>query len=141
MTEAEVETLVLETVRRYTAKDAVAPGSDFEADLRLSAAARQMLFASLAQAFSARGLSLPSHGFLQRDFLACPTPAAVRDAIRAKVFGAAAAPAKRAAGPASPAGAKAAGAGRPHKAKAPTKRAVAPKKAAKAKGAKAKKRR
>jgi hypothetical protein len=88
MTESEVEALVLETVRRYTANDAVVASSRFEADLRLSEAARQMLFASLAQAFAARGWSLPSHGFLQGDFLACTTPGEARDAIRRKVFGA-----------------------------------------------------
>lgn len=86
MTEAEVETLVLDAVRRYTGKD-VAADARFDADLRLSAAAKGNLFASLAQAFAARGLSLPSHGFLQHDFLACPSPAAVRDAIREKAFG------------------------------------------------------
>ena len=119
MTETEVEQLVLDSVRRYTAKDSVGLGSRFEADLRLSEAARGMLFASLAQAFSARGVSLPSHGFLQRDFLACPTPADVRDAIRQKVFGAAA--------PAKPAAAKT----------APPRKKATPKPAAKSRPAKA----
>lgn len=98
MTDAEVESLVLETVRRYTTNEAAGIGSRFGADLRLSDAARQMLFASMAQAFAARGWSLPSHGFFQGDFLACATPAEVRDAIRQKVFGAATAKKARTAG-------------------------------------------
>lgn len=87
MTEAEVEDVVVETVRRYTLNDGVTAASRFEADLRLSEAGRQMLFASLAQAFAARGVGLPSQGFYLTDFLACPTPAAAGAAIRAKVFG------------------------------------------------------
>jgi hypothetical protein len=87
MTDAEVEALVLEAVRRYSASDAAGIDSRFDADLRLGDAARQMLFASMAQAFAAKGMSLPSHGFLQRDFLACATPAEVRDSIRERVFG------------------------------------------------------
>ena len=86
MTEAEVEAIVLETVRRYTLNDAAAAGSRFGPDLGLSDAGRQMLFASLAQAFAARGASLPSQRFYLADFLACPTPAAVVAAIRTRVF-------------------------------------------------------
>jgi hypothetical protein len=86
MTPSEVEQVVLDVVRRYTQNDTVAPDADFKTDLRLSDPARQMLFASLAQAFTARGANLPSYQFYLSDFLKCPTPAAVRDAIRAKVF-------------------------------------------------------
>jgi hypothetical protein len=86
MTDPEVEPLVLDVVRRYTQNESAAADSDFKKDLRLSDAARQMLFASLAQAFAARGANLPSYRFYLTDFLTCPTPAAVRDAIRAKVF-------------------------------------------------------
>ena len=90
MTDADVEALVLDAVRRYTGNPAAEADSAFDRDLRLSDAGRQNLFASLAQAFAAKGLPLPSHGFYLSDFLACPTPAAVRDAIRAKAFGKAA---------------------------------------------------
>ena len=86
MTDPEVEPLVLDVVRRYTQNESVAPDTRFDKDLHLSDAARQMLFASLAQAFAARGANLPSYKFYLSDFLTCPTPAAVRDAIRAKVF-------------------------------------------------------
>jgi hypothetical protein len=94
MTEAEVDGLVLDTVRRYTGNQTAGADARFDKDLRLSDVGRQNLFASLAQAFAAKGLPLPSHGFYQSDFLACPTPAAVGDAIRAKAFGRAA-PVKR----------------------------------------------
>ena len=93
MTEAEVEQVVVEVVRQYTQNAAAGASSRFEEDLRLAEVARQMLFASVASAFAARGVSLPSRGFMLSQFLACPTPGAVRDAIRERVF-AAAAPAK-----------------------------------------------
>ena len=99
MTEAEVGQVVLETVRKYTMNDGAAPETRFEQDLRLGDAARQMLFASLAQAFSARGVSLPSHQFYLSDFVACPTPAAAAEAIRGRVFGTVA-PARASAAPA-----------------------------------------
>jgi hypothetical protein len=86
MTDPEVEPLVLDVVRRYTQNDSVSADSDFRKDLRLSDTGREMLWASLAQAFAARGANLPSYRFYLSDFLTCPTPAAVRDAIRAKVF-------------------------------------------------------
>lgn len=105
MTDPEVELLVLDVVRRYTQNESVAPGTRLDKDLHLSDAARQMLFASLAQAFAARGENLPERRFYLSDFLACPTPAAVRDAIRAKAFKAvapkAAAPAATASAPES----------------------------------------
>jgi hypothetical protein len=87
MTQADVEPVVLDAVRRYTADESAGPRSRFQQDLRLSDAGRQMLFASLAQTFLARGVSLASHGFLLRDFLACATPADVREAVVARVFG------------------------------------------------------
>jgi hypothetical protein len=86
MTETEVEKVVLDTLRKYTRDEAVSLEARFAEDLRLSDAARQMLFAQLAQAFDARGVSLPGHGFWQRDFLGCTTPAAAQAAIRAKIF-------------------------------------------------------
>src|SRR5256885_1110209 len=86
MMDAEVEPLVLDVVRRYTQNESVAPEVCFDKDLHLSDAARQMLFASLARAFAARGTTLPSYKFSLSDFLTCPTPAAVRDAIRETVF-------------------------------------------------------
>jgi hypothetical protein len=86
MTDSEVEPLVLDVVRRYTQNESASADSDFKKDLRLSDAGREMLWASLAQAFAAHGANLPSYRFYLSDFLACPTPAAVRDAIRAKVF-------------------------------------------------------
>jgi hypothetical protein len=95
MTEAEVEPLVLDAVRRYSGNDAVTAQSRFQQDLRMSDAGRQMLFASLAQTFTARGVSLASNGFLMRDFLACATPADVREAVVAKVFGRAVIPARK----------------------------------------------
>ena len=82
MTEAEVERVVLDVVRQYTQNESAGASSRFEQDLRLGAVARQMLFASLASAFTARGVSLPSRGFMLSEFLACPTPAAVRDTVR-----------------------------------------------------------
>ena len=113
MTEAEVEQVVLAVVRAYTQNEAAGPGSRFEGDLHLNEVSRQMLFASLAAAFSARGVSLPTHGYFLSNFLTCPTPASVRDAIRVKVFGAPepSKPATPAAAPStqdgkSPAGAK-----------------------------------
>jgi hypothetical protein len=88
MTESEVEQVVLDVVRRYTQNESATVNSRFAEDLHLSDVGRQMLFASVAQAFVARGLSLPSQKFYLADFLACPTPAHVRDAIRVKAFGA-----------------------------------------------------
>ena len=87
MTEGEVERAVLETVRRFTLNESAGARSRFEQDLRLGATSRQMLFASVAEAFAARGVSLPGHQFLLADFLACDTPAAVSEAIRGKVYG------------------------------------------------------
>ena len=102
MTDSEVEQVVLDVVRKYTSNESAGAGSRFEQDLRLSAAARGMLFASLAQAFAARGVSLPGHQFYLSNFLTCPTPAAVCDAIRAKVFGAATPKAAEGPAPATP---------------------------------------
>lgn len=93
MTEAEVEQVVLDTVRRFTLNEAATSASQFERDLRLSDTGRQMLFASLVQAFAARGVGMPSQGFYLAEFLACPTAAAVGLAIRARVFGTPPAPA------------------------------------------------
>jgi hypothetical protein len=129
MTESEVETVLLDVVRKYTQNDAVTADARFDKDLHLSDAARQMLFASLAQAFAARGANLPSYRFYMSDFLTCPTPAAVRDAIRAKVFRATVPKAAAAAAPpaekAKPAEPKAKGAART----AAAKKKPAPKKA------------
>ena len=86
MTDSEAESLVLDVVRRHTQNDSVTRDARFDRDLRLSDASRQMLWASMAQAFAARGVSLPSYRFYLSDFLACPTPGAVGDAIRARVF-------------------------------------------------------
>ena len=86
MTDSEAEPLVLDVVRRHTQNDSLTRDARFDRDLRLSDASRQMLWASMAQAFAARGVSLPSYRFYLSDFLACPTPGAVGDAIRAKVF-------------------------------------------------------
>jgi hypothetical protein len=97
MTEAEVEQVVLDVVRRYTQNDSVAASSRFESDLRQGELSRQRLFALLAESFTARGVSLPAHGFMLSDFLNCPTPAAVRDTIRSRVFGAPAPAATKAA--------------------------------------------
>ena len=141
MTDAEVEALVLDAIRRYTANDAAGIDSRFEADLRLSDAARQMLFASMAQAFAAKGTSLPSHGFLQRDFLACGTPAEVRDSIREKVFGRAPGTKAPATAVAAQPAAPSARAGKPRGAKAVAKRAAAPRKPGGSKGAKSGKKR
>ena len=88
MTESEVEQVVLDIVRRYTQNESATVQSRFAQDLHLSDVGRQMLFGSLAQAFLARGVSLPSQRFYLSDFLACSTPAAARDAIRVKAFGA-----------------------------------------------------
>ena len=77
---------MLDVVRRHTQNDSVTRDARFDRDLRLSDASRQMLWASMAQAFAARGVSLPSYRFYLSDFLACPTPGAVGDAIRARVF-------------------------------------------------------
>ena len=86
MTDSEAEPLVLDVVRRHTQNDSLTRDARFDRDLRLSDASRQMLWASMAQAFAARGVSLPSYRFYLSDFLACPTPGAVGDAIRARVF-------------------------------------------------------
>ena len=85
MTETEVDQVVLDIVRKFTSKE-VTPRSRFDTDLRVNEVGRQMLFASVAEAFKARGVSLPSHGFYQSNFLACPTPGDVCAAIRAKAF-------------------------------------------------------
>jgi hypothetical protein len=87
MTESEVEQVVLNSVRKYTLNQSVTMESQFDADLKLTTPARQMLFAFVAEAFNARGVSLPSHGFYLSDFLACATPGAVRDVIVGKMFG------------------------------------------------------
>ena len=146
MTEPEVEKVVLETVRRYTLNESAGVDARFAQDLGMSEVGRQNLFASMAQAFSARGASLPSNGFLLRDFLACPTPAAVRDAIREKLFGTgapAAAPARPVAPVASPTPAPVAPKtpAPKRKAKAPTRGASAAKKSSPVKGAKRAKKR
>ena len=146
MTEPEVEKVVLDTVRRYTLNDSAGVDSRFEQDLRMSEVGRQMLFASMAQAFSARGTSLASNGFFLRDFLACPTPAAVRDVIRQKLSSTGAptpAPARPVAPAASPTPTPAAPLtpARKTKAKAPSKRASASKKSSPVKGAKRAKKR
>ena len=86
MTDSEAEPMVLDVVRRHTQNDSVTRDARFDRDLRLGDASRQMLWASMAQAFAARGVSLPSYRFYLSDFLACPTPGAVGDAIRARVF-------------------------------------------------------
>jgi hypothetical protein len=138
MTEAEVEQVVLAAVRAYTLNEAAGPDSRFEADLHLNKVSRQMLFASLAAAFSARGVSLPSRGYFLSDFLTCPTPASVRDAIRVKVFRAPepSKPAKPDAAPATTGASSTAAKGKPAKKasakpagakKAPAKKAAAKK--------------
>jgi len=94
MTESEVEQVVLNSVRKYTLNQSVTMESQFDADMNLTAPAKQMLFAFVAEAFNARGVSLPSHGFYLSDFVACATPGAVRDAVIGKMFGGRASKAK-----------------------------------------------
>jgi hypothetical protein len=136
MTDTEVEQVVLDVVRQYTQNESAAASSRFEEDLRLRERGREMLFASLASAFAARGVNLPSRGFMLSQFMSCPTPAAVRDGIREKVFGAtpaarpAAAPAREAREPARPAAEAERGAKVKRKAKAPAKPAAKRKPAA-----------
>jgi len=129
MTDSEVEPLVLDVVRRYTQNESAAADSDFKKDLRLSDAGREMLWASLAQAFAAHGANLPTYRFYLSDFLTCPTPAAVRDAIRAKVFKVAAPKASPAPVPVPPAPAEKPKAA-PRRSKPAAKKPAAPKKKA-----------
>jgi hypothetical protein len=86
MTQEEVETLVLETVRRYSPNGKASEDTRIEKDLRLTELARQRLFASLVEAFNARGTNLPSRGYYLSNFNACPTVADVQSAINAALF-------------------------------------------------------
>ena len=51
MTESEVEQVVLNSVRKYTLNPSVTMESEFDADMKLTTPARQMLFAFVAEAF------------------------------------------------------------------------------------------
>ena len=86
MTQEEVETVVLETVRRYSPNGKASEETRIEKDLRLTELARQRLFASLVEAFNARGTNLPSRGYFLSNFNACPTVADVQSAICAALF-------------------------------------------------------
>jgi hypothetical protein len=87
MADFDLDALVLDTVRRQTDNASAAAGSRFAEDLGLSENGRKTLFAFLVETFTARGVNLPSRGFFQTDFLACPTPAAVQAAIREALTG------------------------------------------------------
>jgi hypothetical protein len=103
MADFDLDALVLDTVRRQTDNASAAAGSRFVEDLGLSENGRKTLFAFLVETFTARGVNLPSRGFFQTDFLACPTPAAVQAAIREVLTGERKKTAARAKTPATPA--------------------------------------
>jgi hypothetical protein len=103
MADFDLDALVLDTVRRQTDNASAAAGSRFVEDLGLSENGRKTLFAFLVETFTARGVNLPSRGFFQTDFLACPTPAAVQAAIREALTGGRKKPAANAKTPAKPA--------------------------------------
>jgi hypothetical protein len=88
MAEVDLEPVVLDVIRKQTGQPSAGPRSRFAEDLGLSANGRNALFAFLVEAFSARGLNLPSRGFYLTDFLECATPADVLGAIRATLSGA-----------------------------------------------------
>ena len=87
MGEFDLDTLVLEVVRKHTSQPAAAASSRFEEDLGLSENGRKTLFSFTVEAFTARGLNLPARGFYQSHFLACETPCDVQEAIRAALSG------------------------------------------------------
>ena len=87
MGEFDLETVVLDVVRKQTGKPSAGPGSRFAEDLSLSDNGRNALFAFLVQAFSARGVNLPSRGFYLSQFMACETPGEVRSAIQGTLSG------------------------------------------------------
>jgi len=88
MGEFDLDTLVLEVVRKHTSQPAAAASSRFDEDLGLSENGRKTLFSFTVEAFTARGLNLPARGFYQSHFLACETPGDVQEAIRAALTGA-----------------------------------------------------
>ena len=98
MTSSEVETLVLDAVKRHTLSEKVGGKTRFAEDLHLSETSRQMLFASMVESFNAKGVSLPSRGFFLSHFLTCRTPGDVQTALSAKVFAPAKSETKAAAG-------------------------------------------
>ena len=81
MTESEVETVVLSTVRRFASDDGIVAKARFKEDLHMSELGRQSLFAYLVEAFNAKGVSLPSRGFFLSAFMPCTSPADVQSAI------------------------------------------------------------
>ena len=87
MGEFDLETVVLDIVRKKTAQPSAGPRSRFVEDLGLSENGRNALFAFLVEAFTARGLNLPSRGFFLTNFLACATPAEVHSAIKDALAG------------------------------------------------------
>jgi len=88
MGEFDLDTLVLDVVRKHTSQPAAAASSRFDEDLGLSENGRKTLFSFTVEAFTARGLNLPARGFYQSHFLACETPGDVQEAIRAALSGA-----------------------------------------------------
>jgi hypothetical protein len=106
MGEFDLDTLVLDVVRKQTAQPSAGAGSRFQKDLGLSENGRKTLFAFVVEAFTARGLNLPARGFYLSHFLACQTPGDVQSAIREALTGAkrkAAAAAVKPPAPATPA--------------------------------------
>jgi hypothetical protein len=87
MGEFDLEALVLEVVRKHTGRSEAGAGSRFERDLGLSENGRNALFAFLVEAFSARGVNLPSRGFFLSHFRDCQTPGDVQSAIRDTLSG------------------------------------------------------
>jgi hypothetical protein len=88
MGEFDLDTLVLEVVRKHTSQPSAGAASRFEEDLGLSENGRKTLFSFTVEAFTARGLNLPARGFYQSHFMACATPADVQEAIREALSGA-----------------------------------------------------
>jgi hypothetical protein len=87
MGEFDVDTLVLDILRKQTGQASAGMRSRFTEDLGLSDNGRNALFAFLVEAFSARGVNLPSRGFFLSDFLKCTTVAEAQAAIRDAIAG------------------------------------------------------
>jgi hypothetical protein len=87
MGEFDLESLVLEVIRGHTGRQAAGSRSRFDQDLGLSENGRNALFAFLVEAFSARGVNLPSRRFYLSDFMKCATPGEVQEAIREALSG------------------------------------------------------
>ena len=102
MGEFDVESLALDVIRKQTGRPEAGPRSRFEQDLGLSENGRKALFAFVAEAFSARGVNLPSRRFYLSDFLKCTTPGEVQDAIREALTGTKRKPEPTPAAPATP---------------------------------------